>query len=43
MQKEKAMSGKINQEIEECIRNNVTWHNLPRHLQQVKHIRLIDE
>lgn len=35
MQKEKAMSGKINNEIEECIRNNVTWHNLPRHLQQV--------
>lgn len=29
------MSGKINNEIEECIRNNVTWQNLPIHLKQV--------
>lgn len=30
------MSGRINSEIEECIRNNVTWQALPRHLQQVR-------
>lgn len=29
------MSGKLNAEIEECVRNNVTWQNLPMHLKQV--------
>lgn len=32
------MSGKINNEIEECVRNNVTWQNLPIHLRQVNKI-----
>lgn len=36
MQRETVMSGRINNEIEECIRNNVTWQALPRHLQQVR-------
>lgn len=30
------MSVKLIAEIEECVRNNVTWPNLPEHLQQVK-------
>lgn len=29
------MSGKINAEIEECVRSNVTWQLLPVHLKQV--------
>lgn len=29
------MSVKLNAEIEECVRNNVTWSMLPDHLQQV--------
>lgn len=32
---QKSMSGKINTEIEECVRNNVTWQKLPIHLKQV--------
>lgn len=30
------MSGKINAEIEECVRSNVTWQVLPVHLKQVR-------
>lgn len=30
------MSGKINAEIEECVRSNVNWTSLPVHLKQVK-------
>lgn len=33
----KSVSGKINTEIEECVRNNVTWQSLPIHLKQVIH------
>ncbi|XP_055319685.1 protein FAM91A1 [Sitodiplosis mosellana] len=32
---QKSMSGKIITEIEECVRNNVTWQKLPIHLKQV--------
>lgn len=43
MQRETVMSGRINNEIEECIRNNVTWQALPRHLQQVKAKTIVDQ
>ncbi|XP_059614204.1 protein FAM91A1 [Phlebotomus argentipes] len=29
------MSAKINAEIEECVRNNISWANLPVHLKQI--------
>lgn len=29
------MSGKLNAEIEDCVRNNVTWQCLPVHLKEV--------
>uniref|UniRef100_A0A6B2EHL5 Protein FAM91A1 n=1 Tax=Phlebotomus kandelakii TaxID=1109342 RepID=A0A6B2EHL5_9DIPT len=29
------MSAKINAEIEECVRNNISWANLPAHLKQI--------
>ncbi|GAB0089898.1 fam91a1 [Sergentomyia squamirostris] len=29
------MSAKINAEIEECVRNNIPWSNLPIHLKQI--------
>lgn len=32
----KPMSGKLNNQIEECVRNNVTWPNLPIHLKMVR-------
>lgn len=34
------MSVKLNAEIEECVRNNVTWSMLPDHLQQVNSLSI---
>lgn len=31
------MSGKINAEIENCVRNNINWQSLPVHLKQILH------
>lgn len=38
---QKTMSGKINTEIEECVRNNVTWQHLPIHLKQVNIVNFV--
>lgn len=29
------MNGKMNAEIEECVRNNIKWQDLPIYLKQV--------